>query len=140
MKYDLIIENALQNISALKKVRIKTDPKFIGKISDLSEAPDYIGYVLHEGLSKVKVLILPPDLSIEEVPIDLIEYISAEDKADVFTDLKRFIVQKLSIKEEEPAFAQIANSQTIDELEAFIKQKGISDDHIHELYKEFILT
>lgn len=140
MNYNLVIERALQNLSSLPRVRIKTDPKYVGKIKDLSEAPDYIGYVLHEGLSKVKVLILPPDLSIEDIPVDLIEFISAEDKADVFTDLKRFIIIKLGIKEEEPVFTQIANSQNIDELEAFIKQYGTSDDHVQELYKEFILT
>ena len=140
MIYNLVIEKALQNLSSLPRVRIKTDPKYVGKYNDLSGAPDYIGYVLHEGLSKVKVLILPPDLSIEDIPVDLIEYISAEDKADVFTDLKRFIITKLSIKEEEPVFTQIANCQVIDDLEAFLKQYGVSDEHIQELYKEFILT
>ncbi len=140
MKYNLIIENTLKSLSSLTKVRIKTDPKYIGKLNDLSEAPDYIGYVLKEGLSKVKVLILPPDLSIEEIPIDLIEYISAEDKADVFTDLKRFAVEQLAINEEDPVFQQICNSHNIEELEIFLKQKGVSDEHIAELYKEFILT
>lgn len=140
MRYNLVIENALKNLTSLKKVRVKTDPKFVKSLNDLSEAPDYVGYVLQEGLSKLKILMLPPDLGVEDIPVDLIEYISAEDKADVFTDLKRFVIEKLGIKEEEPVFLQIANSQNIDELEVFIKQHGLTEDNLSDLYKEFILT
>jgi len=141
VKYNLVVENTIKNLSSLKKIRIKADPRFIlNAQNDLSNCPSYEGYVLEEGLSKVKVLILPPDLSIHEIPTELIEYISAENKAGVFDDLKVFIIKKLDFKEDNPAIHQIANSQCINDVETFLKQQNVNEDQILELYKEFILT
>ncbi len=140
MRYNLIIEAQINRLSSLQKVRIKTDPKYLAKENMPDKCPAYEGYILEEGLSKVKVLILPPDMSIEEVPIELIEYISAEDKDDVFNDLKRFIISSLNIKENDPLEAHIINSCDLNELETYIKQAGVVEGDINKLYGEFIIT
>jgi len=140
VKYDLIIENSLNKLTSLQRVRIKTDPKYLHKEGLPEKCPNYEGYILEEGLSKVKILILPPDLSIEEIPTELIEYIADEEKADAFEDLKIFIIKQLGLKQDNPLISQIINSTCINDIEMFLQQTGISEKQISDLYSGFILT
>lgn len=140
MRYNLIIENCLNNLSALQRVRIKADPKFLKKEGSPEKCPAYEGYILEEGKSKVKILILPPDLSIEEIPTELIEYIADEDKLNTFEDLKSFVIKRLGLKECNPLIQQIANCTCLEEIETFIKQAGLDDEQLVDLYGEFITT
>jgi hypothetical protein len=140
VRYNLVIENSLSKLTSLQRVRVKTDPKFLQKEGTPEKCPSYEGYILEEGLTKVKILVLPPDLSVEEIPTDLIEYIADEEKADVFNDLKVYIIKQLGLREDNPLISQIANSQCVNEIETFLKQTGLSEKHISELYSSFILT
>jgi hypothetical protein len=140
VKYDLIIEKNLDKLTSLQKVRIKADPKYLHKEGRPENCPTYEGYILEEGLTKVKILILPPDLSIEDIPTDLIEYIADEEKSNAFEDLKAYIIQHLGLKEDNPLVSQIAGSTCITDIETFLKQTGIDDQTLAELYSSFILT
>lgn len=140
MKYNFIIENCLKNLTSLQRIRVKTDPKYLAKEGKPEKCPTYEGYILEEGLTKVKILVLPPDLSIEEIPTDLIEYIADEEKADAFDDLKVYIIKTLGLKEENPLITQLQNSQCIDEVETFLRQTGLDEKQISDLYSGFILT
>lgn len=139
MRYNTIIENYLQNLTSLQRIRVKTDPKYLTKEGSPEECPSYEGYILEEGVGKLKILILPPDLSIEEIPLDLIEYIADEDHLQTFKELKEYIVQQLKPKEGNPLTSQIMNSTSIEELDQYIKQSGISSDQLADLYSGFIL-
>jgi hypothetical protein len=140
VNYNKVIEECLKRVTSLQKVRIKADPKYVAAESDLSKCPSYEGYVLEEGLSKVKVLILPPDLSITELPPELLEYIADEDKTEVFSDLLVFIIQEMGLEEGDPLVQQLLNCQCIDDVEAFLKDHGACDEDFTEIYKKFILS
>jgi len=140
VNYNKVIEECLKRVTSLQKVRIKADPKYVAAESDLSKCPSYEGYVLEEGLSKVKVLILPPDLSIAELPPELIEYIADEDKTEVFSDLLVFIIQEMELEEGDPLIQQLLNCQCIEEVESFMRDHNASDDDLLEIYKRFILS
>lgn len=140
MRYNLVIENSLNRLTSLQRVRVKTDPKFLQKEGTPEKCPSYEGYILEEGLTKVKILVLPPDLTIEEIPTDLIEYIADEEKADAFEDLKVYIIKHLGLKENNPLISQIINSTCINDIETFLKQTGLDEKKISDLYSSFILT
>jgi hypothetical protein len=121
-------------------VRVRVDPKHFTQEADLSKCPAYEGYILEENISRVKILILPPNFSITDIPIEFIEKIADEEKLEVFEDLKAFLIQKLELKEGDPLINQIASSQTIDEIESFINQPGSEHSVLTDYYKEFILA
>ena len=139
MNYRQVIENCLKNITSLQKIRVKTDPKFLAANNGPEGSPSYEGYILEEGLSNIKILVMPPDLSIEEIPAELIEYIADEEKTGVFNDLINFIINGLELSEDDPLKQQLANCKCISEVEQFLKQKGLNDAQISKIYGEFIL-
>jgi len=140
VKYNLVIENQLKRLTSLQKVRVKVDPRHVSAESDLSNCPSYEGYVLEEGLSKLKILVMPPDLSIEEIPAELIEFLADEQKENVYEELIVHIIDKLNLKEGDPLIQQLLNCSNIDEIEQFISNQGVDDEQLSELYKEFIIS
>lgn len=140
MKYDFLIEKHLKRLSSLQKVRIKTDPRFISQESDLSKCPAYEGYVLEEGANSFKVLVLPPDFSIQDIPVELIETLADEHEESVFAELIMCFIQRLGLKEGDPLMQQFFNCCSIDEIEQFALQHGLTTNDITNIYKEFILS
>lgn len=140
MKYNFLIEKHLKQLSSLQKVRIKTDPRFVKQESDLSNCPSYEGYVLEEKLASFKILVLPPDLSIQDIPIELIETIADEHNENIFAELIMCFIRELNLKEGDPLMQQFLNCSCIDEIEQFALQHGLSQDQITNIYKEFILS
>lgn len=140
MNFNHLVEKCLDNITALRKVRIKVDPKSIIHHDDLVNKESYEGYILEEGLSSVKILVLPPDIHVTEIPTELIEYIADENKDDVFDSFKHFIVNQLNLKSGDPTIDKITACTEINEIEALMRQTGLDDENLAELYKEFILS
>ena len=140
MRYDLVIEKQLERLTSLKRVRIKVDPKLVASEEDYSKCSSYEGYVLEEGLSKLKVLVLPPDLSITEIPTELIEFLADEHNEDLFADLAIHFIHELNLQEGDPVIQQLMNCSTVDELEQFAIQNGLNVDEISEIYKRFIMS
>lgn len=138
---NIILENL--NKTALKKVRIKVDPALINSGIDLSKVNGYEGYVLHEGLKSLKILVLAPEMSVEEIPSEVLEVIAAKEEQDTFDEFKAFLINEL-IKngkpENDPLIDNINNSNCINEIELYAKQGGFTGDNLSELYKRFILT
>lgn len=140
MKYNLVIENQLKRLTSLQRVRVKVDPRHVNAESDLSSCPSYEGYVLEEGLSKLKILVMPPDLSIEEIPAELIEFLADEHNENVYEELIVHFINKLGLTEGDPLIQQLLNCSNIDEIEQFVRDQGLEDDQLLEIYKEFILS
>lgn len=140
MNYNLLAEQYIKGLSSLQKVRIKVDPKALTKEADIQSLPAYEGFILEEGLTHVKILVMPPDLHISEIPKELIEYIADDQKEDILCDLKSFIISKLELVEGDPLKDKIVNSVEINEIEAIIRQIGLSEDFISDVYRDFILS
>lgn len=138
MKFNNVVESCIGSMSSLRKVRIKVDPKNIMHPDDLLNKEGYEGYILEEGINNVKILVLPPDIGIADIPVDLIEYIADENHHDVLDSLKQYIVSDLNLKEGDPVINQLVCCQDLNEIEAVLRQQNFNDAALADLYKEFI--
>lgn len=140
MKYtDFILENLKK--TSLKKIRVKVDPALVTAGTDFSRVDGYEGYVLEEGKGHLKILIINPELGIEDIPIEFIEAIADQADYDSFCLLKEYIIKKLindGKAENDPILMQIEQSDCLNSIEQLISQYGYSGDKLAELYKGFL--
>ena len=140
VKYNDLIFESLKK-TALKRIRIRVDPAQVSAEADLSKVDGYEGYVLEEGKSHLKILVLSPEMSIQDIPVEYIEMLSAQDEYDSFCQLKGYLTGKLiqdGMVENNPIIQQINNSQCLNDIEAIIKQCGYTGDKLAEVYRDFI--
>jgi hypothetical protein len=141
VRYCNIILETL-NKTALKKVRIKVDPALINSGIDLSKINGYEGYILAEGVGKLKILVLSPELTIDDIPEEFIEAIAEDDKLETFEELKSYILSEMlrsGTQEGDPILCNVASANNLCDIETFLKQKGFTDDKLANLYKNFIM-
>lgn len=139
MKYNRIITESLNNI-ALKRVRIKVDPASINVTADLTKCDGYEGYVLAECDDLMKVLVVQPNddgsMSIMDIPNEYLEMLT--NIKQNLEDIKRFIITALNVSDDDPLIMQIAAASSIDDIEAFLKDRGLTEEEITKLYKYYI--
>jgi hypothetical protein len=142
MKYDQIITESLDKV-ALKRVRIKVDPASVSVAEDLAKCDGYEGYVLAEDQSHMKVLVVIPgtssELSVMSVPIEYLEIVLQNLDQIRIDNFKRFIITSLDISDDDPVIQQIESSESIEDIEVFLKDRGMSDEEITKLYKYYII-
>lgn len=140
VKYtDFILENLKK--TSLKRIRVKVDPALVTAGTDFSRVDGYEGYVLEEGKGHLKILIINPELGIEDIPIEFIEAIADQADYDSFCLLKEYIIKKLindGKAENDPILMQIEQSDCLNSIEQLISQYGYSGDKLAELYKGFL--
>jgi len=141
MRFRHILEESIKNTS-LKRVRVKVDPGQISSECDFAKCTSYEGYILTEGVKTIKILVLSPEMSIEDVTPDMIEYIANEEACDCIDDLKAFIIEKLmnnGTVASDTIIKNINNCSEISDVEAFLKQSGYDAESINEIYRSYIL-
>jgi len=141
MRFRRILEENIKNTS-LRRVRVKVDPGQTGGQSDFTKCTSYEGYILMEGIKTIKILVLEPEMSIEDVTPDLIEYIANDESYNCVDDLKAFIIEQLikcGRKEGDPLIQNIGNCSELDDIEVFLKQNGYDAEGINEIYRSYIL-
>jgi len=139
MKYNQIILESLQKV-ALKKVRIKVDPISVSQSADLSNCNGYEGYVLAEDQEFTKVLVVVPDnngsMPVMDIPNEhLIKLANINNNLSV---LKEFITVALDVALDDPLIQQLYAAESIDDVEVFLKDRGLSEEDIIKLYKYYI--
>lgn len=139
MKYNQIISENIERMN-LKKVRIKVDPAIVGISKDLSNCNGYEGYVLAEDEKSLKILVINPDLqgdtSVMNIPPEYLEKLANIN--DNLNALKEFIILALGVSADDPIIHQLAASESIDDVEVFLRDKGLTDEDIVDLYKYYI--
>lgn len=139
MKYDFIIEQSLKTTS-LKRVRIKVDPISVHQSNDLSNCNGYEGYVLAEDQENTKVLVITPNqdgsMSVMEIPNEHLEKYA--NITNNLVSLKNFILLALDISIDDPLIQQLHAAESIDDIEVFLKDRGLSEEDIVNLYKYYI--
>jgi hypothetical protein len=142
MKYDQIITESLSNVS-LKRVRIKVDPASVSVAEDLSKCDGYEGYVLAEDQSHMKVLVVMPgstgEMTVMDIPVECLELLLQNLDDIRFSDFKRFIITSLDISDDDPVIQQIEASESIEDIEVFLRDRGMTDEEITKLYKYYIV-
>lgn len=140
MRYNTIITEGLKS-TALKRVRIKVDPAQITKECDISKCSGYEGYILAECTLTSSVLVLSPELSIEDIPNKFLEPIEDEEDMNITHDFLEFLNNDIEISNlavDDPFKLSLIKCRSIDEIECILKQQGYTDDQVSKLYKEFI--
>jgi hypothetical protein len=139
MKYNQVILENLQKVS-LKKVRIKTDPVGVSANTDLSSCNGYEGYILAEDQDFTKVLVMKPNpdgsITVMEVPNENLERLTNINE-NLYL-LKDYIVLALDLAIDDPLIQQLHAAESIDDVEVFLKDRGLSDEDIMNLYKYYI--
>jgi len=139
MKYDQVILESLQKVT-LKKVRIKVDPISVSQSADLSNCNGYEGYVLAEDQEFTKVLVVVPDhegnMSVMDIPNEHLERLT--NISDNLIALKEFILLALDISLDDPLIQILHAAESINDVEAFLRDRGLTDEDITNLYKYYI--
>lgn len=145
MKFDHLVMESLNNVT-LKKVRVKIDPATVSTSEDLSKCGSYEGYVLAEDSTHTRILVIMPDnegnmpagnLPVIEVPNDCVSQV--DQQPSDLEGLKQFIISALNLEEGDPLIQHVLASTTIDDIEIFLKDNGLTDNDIKELYKYYII-
>ena len=133
MKFKQTIDTNLKNFG-LKRIRIKFDP--LNKTHETYKAYNsYEGYVLEEDEKMVSVFVInsPEELDpFINLPHDMV---NSSPKLD---QLKNFISSKLN--ENVKIAEMISGAGDIVSIEAILKDNGLSDTCIKDLYREYILS
>lgn len=153
MKFLSLLENAVKSIN-LQKVRIKVDPMWSEKLG-IMNSPYYEGYILQEcpnSKMEFKVFFVNTPSGINPIqtvskshmePID-VETPQEVEKTSKFNGsrlsvFKKHLVEKLKElgKDVESADVQQAISSTdIGFIETYLKQMGLNDEDILNLYRK----
>ena len=132
MKFDQLIESTAK-AQNLKRIRIKFDP--LNKEHDAFKAyAGYEGYVLHECGGSVSIVVMQPAQDMNPM-VDLPASMVAAPVHNNLQGLKAFLLQKLGA----PAGEMIVNLADIVAIEAILKDNGLNDVHIKDLYRGYIL-
>jgi len=139
VKYEIIIENSLKQ-TALKRVRIKVDPKLVCQTEDLSQCDGYEGYILAETGDKPKVLVMSPDgvSSVMDIPQQFLQMLMSDEESEALRAFKGYICDICELDTSTPEAEILLSASTIEEVEAILKQVGLSDDELKVLYRNFI--
>jgi hypothetical protein len=133
MKFKQTIDTNLKNFG-LKRIRIKFDP--LNKTHETYRAYNsYEGYVLEEDEKTVSVFVInsPEELDpFINVPHDMV---NSSPKLD---QLKGFIAEKLNSNIK--IVNMIRNVNDIVSIETILKDNGISDTCLKDMYREYILS
>ncbi len=151
MKFLSLLEQAVQS-TKLQKVRIKVDPVWSEKLGIIN-SPYYEGYILQEcGGTEFKVFIIntPSGINpVQTVSKSNLEPISDENTQETektakfngsrLSIFKKHLVEKLKElgKDLESADVQQAiSSSDISFIETYLKQMGLNDEDILNLYRK----
>jgi hypothetical protein len=91
----------------------------------------------------MKVLVVIPgtsnELSVISVPIEYLELVLQNLDQLRIDNFKRFIITSLDISDDDPVIQQIESSESIEDVEVFLRDRGMTDEEITKLYKYYIV-
>lgn len=143
MGFHKIIKESLKT-TQLKKIRIKTDPSMVLGNVDFRDIAGYEGYILSEGLNSLKILVLNPEMTVADIPEEVIEYIATDSNCNMLEDFKVFakscLLREKNKKENDPAYANVDQCTCLEDVEVFLKQNGFTENELNLMYRNFIMN
>lgn len=137
MKFTKAIDTNLKNFG-LRRIKIKFDPR--NKAHETYKAYNsYEGYVLEENEKTVSVFVInaPEEMdAFVDVPRDMIHISEKSAK------LKEYIISRITedVANMEGNIVEMINSSAdIISMETILKNNGLSDTNLKDLYRDFIL-
>ena len=139
MKFNRILEQYVKESEALTKIMLKVDPaNSINK--DYRDFDGYEGYILKENNNKWSVLFENIDMPVMDVPFSVIKVVDIPCD-ETFNNVRMFGLK--AIEERKGLTMEIINKiqacNSIDFLEQYLKEEGLNDSEIKDVYKKALL-
>lgn len=139
--HSLLKESLLR--TGLRRIRIKTDPAEVSGSIDFAKIAGYEGFILSECMGKLKVLVLDPALTLAgDISEDMLDALVHESDIDVMDEFKQHaktcLIRCKNKQDNDPLLGQIDNAATLSDIESFIKQGGVTESELNEMYRSFI--
>ena len=142
--FDTILTECLKS-KGLRYIRFKVDPTLN---KGFEESESYEGFILHElnnescgghmsGGIPPMLKILMPGGSMPGI-FDIKQPVITPNKPNAIKMFKKFIAKKLSKQLDNKELEQIKNTDSIDDIEVYLKQGGLSDKDLTTLYKKVL--
>lgn len=139
MKFNRILEQYVKESEALTKIMLKVDPaNSVNK--DYRDFDGYEGYILKENNNKWSVLFENIDMPVMDVPFSVIKVVDIPCD-ETFNNVRMFGLK--AIEERKGLTMEIINKiqacNSIDFLEQYLKEEGLNDSEIKDVYKKALL-
>jgi len=142
--FDTILTECLKS-KGLRYIRFKVDPTLN---RGFEESESYEGFILHElnneacggpmsGGIPPMLKILMPGGAMPGI-FDIKKPVITPSKPNAIKMFKKFIAKKLSKQLDNKELEQIKNTDNIDDIEQYLKQGGLTDNDIMNLYKKVL--
>lgn len=139
MKFLGILEQALEK-TALKRVRIKTDPR--DRNNPFNSTP-YEGYIIEENEGVLKIMMIAPELEQDTIEVNPCD-VEPVPTSQTFEDFKQFVLKYLQstgkYDHAESTHHKILHAGDIQHLEAFMKEQGVECDEFEKISKLFLMS
>jgi hypothetical protein len=139
MKFNRILEQYVKESEALTRIMLKVDPaNSINR--DYRDLDGYEGYILKENNNKWSVLFENIDIPIMDVPFSVIQVVDIPCD-ETFNSVKllglKAIEERKGLTME--VISKIQACSSIDFLEQYLKEEGLNDSEIKDVYKKALL-
>jgi hypothetical protein len=140
MEFNRILEQYVKESEALTKIMLKVDPaNSINR--DYRDLDGYEGYILKENNNKWSVLFESVDIPIMDVPFSVIQVVDIPCD-ETFNSVKllglKAIEERKGLTME--VISKIRACSSIDFLEQYLKEEGLNDSEIKDVYKKALLS
>lgn len=140
MKFNRILEQYVRESEALTKIIVKVDPLNNSR-KDYRDFDGYEGYILKENNNKWSVLFENIDMPVMDVPFSVIKVVDIPCD-ETFNNVRMFGLK--AIEERRGLTMEIINKiqacNSIDFLEQYLKEEGLNDSEIKDVYKKALLS
>jgi hypothetical protein len=139
MKFNRILEQYVRESESLTKVRLKVDPKDSSNF-DFTHFDGYEGYILRENNGVWSILFENVDMPIAEVPFSIIKVTAVPDQ-NTLTKIKLFGLKAIEERKglTMEIISKIQYCESIEFLEQYLKEEGLTDSEIKDIYKSSLL-
>lgn len=139
MKFNTILRGFINESNALIKIAVKVDPG-VGSSKDYRKFDGYEGFILKEiGDGDCEVAIENENFDIAKIPLSCISIIDIPN-ADVFNIFKNVCLSELDSRNllTNEKINKLSQCDSLDFLEQYLKEDGLNDADIKDLYKKAI--
>jgi uncharacterized protein YjbJ (UPF0337 family) len=140
MKFSRILEQYVRESEALTKIVVKVDPLNNSR-KDYRDLDGYEGYILKEENDMWSILFENINMPIVDVPFSVIKVVDVPCD-ETFNNVRMFglkaIEERKGLTMEIISKIQACNS--IDFLEQYLKEEGLNDSEIKDVYKKALLS
>lgn len=140
MKFNRILEQYVKESEALTRIMLKVDP--VNSVNkDYRDFDGYEGYILKENNNKWSVLFENIDIPVMDVPFSVVKVVDIPCD-ETFNNVRMFGLK--AIEERKGLTMEIINKiqacNSIDFLEQYLKEEGLNDSEIKDVYKKALLS